>query len=68
MSEDERRDVPNDNQGHMPLPWEATEGYKPLEAEMETEQEGLFPPDIDPTIHIGGTPEEREALEEEYRH
>ena len=46
----------------------ASAGYKPLRAEMETEDEGgMFPPDIDPTVDIGGGPEEQAALEEEYR-
>lgn len=49
----------------IPTPDEATEGYKPLQAEEGDEKFGLFPPDIAPTIEIGGSPEEQQVLNEE---
>jgi hypothetical protein len=58
----------DDREPGIPTPEEATEGYKPLEAEEQEEQAGLFPPDISPPIDIGGSPEEKEALREEMDH
>jgi hypothetical protein len=60
-----RRDDERDEAG--PTPEQATEGEKPLEAEIETRESNLFPPDVDPTVDIGGGPEERGALDEEFR-
>lgn len=57
-----------DNEGRdhgTPTPDEATEGYKPLQAEEQDQKFGLFPPDIAPTVEIGGTPEEKQVLNEE---
>jgi hypothetical protein len=75
MEEVNNRDVgarpadATDDRGDNGLPTAAamTEGYDPLEAEEETAEEGLYPPDVDPTIDIGGSPEEQAALREEYR-
>lgn len=44
-----------------------TEGDNPLAAEEREEQLGMFPPDIAPTVDIGGSLEEQAALREEYR-
>lgn len=49
-----------------PTPDEATDGEKPLQAEMRTEAAGLFPPDIDPAVEIGGSPEDHQVLREEF--
>jgi hypothetical protein len=48
-----------------PTPGEASEGYKPLQAEEEDQKFGLYPPDIAPTVEIGGSPEEKQVLNEE---
>lgn len=59
----------DENTEAAPDPQQASAGDKPLEAEMETADEGgIFPPDINPTVDIGGGPEEQAALEDEYRH
>ncbi len=55
----------NDREQGIPTPDEATEGYKPLQAEEGDRKFGLFPPDIAPTIEIGGSPEEQQILNEE---
>lgn len=55
----------NSSGDEYPTPIEAVEGEKPLAAEMQTETAGLFPPDIDPTVHVGGSPEEQQILREE---
>ena len=61
-------DEPNKG-GSIPSPEEASDGYQPLEAEMETADEGgVYPPDIAPEVDIGGSPEEQAALRDEYRH
>lgn len=52
---------------NVPTAEQATEGYKPLAAEENEAQAGVFPPDVDPTIDIGGSPEDREALRQEFR-
>jgi hypothetical protein len=50
-----------------PSPEEATAGYRPLESEITAEEGHLFPPDVNPPIEIGGAPEEKGALDEEFR-
>lgn len=50
-----------------PSPEAATQGYKPLASEEVEHEEELFPPDVAPTVNIGGSPEEQAALGEEYR-
>lgn len=58
------RDTKDRDHG-TPTPDEATEGYKPLQAEEEDQKFGLYPPDIAPTVDIGGSPEEKQVLNEE---
>jgi hypothetical protein len=55
--------------GHAAAPIsEATAaGVEPLEGEEREANAGVFPPDIAPTVDVGGSPEARAALEEEYR-
>lgn len=60
MAEDSR-----DRDQGTPTPDEATDGYKPLQAEEEDQKYGLYPPDIAPTVEIGGSPEEQQVLNEE---
>lgn len=59
MGTDDKRDR------GTPTPDKATEGYKPLKAEMEEKKDQIFPPDIAPSVEIGGSPEEKQILEEE---
>lgn len=52
--------------GNSTGPVKSTEGEKPLQSELEAEKYNLFPPDVDPTIPLGTTPEEQQVLEEEF--
>jgi hypothetical protein len=45
----------------------ATQGSEPLGAEEREANVQVYPPDITPTVDVGGSPEARAALEEEYR-
>jgi len=50
-----------------PSPEAATAGYKPLEAEEREARAGVYPPDVAPTVDVGGSPEMQAQLAEEYR-
>lgn len=56
-----------EEESQFPSPEAATAGYQPLAAEEIEKEQGLFPPDIAPTVEIGGSVEEQAALGEEYR-
>lgn len=62
-----RVDAPSDDSAASPSPEAATAGYDPLEGEEREAMTGVFPPDVDPSVHLGGSAEEKAALREEYK-
>jgi hypothetical protein len=54
--------------GLGPSPENTAAGYNPLQAEEGEGSAHLFPPNVAPDVELGGSAEERAALQEEFKH